>query len=298
MKCQKCGFRYDGNFCPHCGTPSVEQRGPDLENFDDTTQTRKSKAHIIFYCIAALLIVAGFLMLFREEYVLGIICLVLGGVSAILAFQQEDKADRAPQNRKLTRCKSCGAEISKSATACPRCGARQTSQTTKAAIISVAVVIVAIIAVRAYFFYAGLRATQKAIDEIQSYDFYPQYNSDDGSNSNNNETVSTSEDVPGVSQEYKNALSQAETYSEMMNMSKQAIYDQLVSEYGGNFPADAAQYAIDNLKADYKENALRSAKTYYEELNMSKESIREQLISEYGGQFTEEEADYAIENLE
>lgn len=47
--------------------------------------------------------------------------------------------------------------------------------------------------------------------------------------------------------EYKNALKKGETYANMMHMSKQAIYDQLTSEYGENFPADAAQYAIDNL---------------------------------------------------
>ncbi len=29
-------------------------------------------------------------------------------------------------------------------------------------------------------------------------------------------------------------------------------------EYGEKFPAEAAQYAIDNLQWDYKENALKS----------------------------------------
>ena len=32
-----------------------------------------------------------------------------------------------------------------------------------------------------------------------------------------------------------------------MSMSKDAIYDQLTSEYGGNFTAEEAHYAIDNL---------------------------------------------------
>lgn len=81
-------------------------------------------------------------------------------------------------------------------------------------------------------------------------------------------------------------------------MSKAAIYDQLVSEYGGQFEADAAQYAIDNIEADWNANALASAKSYQETLHMSKADIYDQLISEYGGQFTEEEAQYAIDNLE
>lgn len=103
--------------------------------------------------------------------------------------------------------------------------------------------------------------------------------------------------TPSVPREYKSALAKAKSYSDIMHMSKQGIYDQLTSEYGENFPADAAQYAIDNLNADYNKNALEKAKDYQKNLNMSTASIREQLISEYGEQFTEEEADYAISNL-
>ena len=83
-----------------------------------------------------------------------------------------------------------------------------------------------------------------------------------------------------------------------MQMSKQATYDQLISEQGGQFAAEEAQYAVDNLQADYKANALEQAKSYQETMNMSHEAIRDQLVSEYGGQFTQEEADYAIDNLE
>jgi F0F1-type ATP synthase membrane subunit b/b' len=46
------------------------------------------------------------------------------------------------------------------------------------------------------------------------------------------------EEVP---REYKAALKKAETYAKTMHMSKAAIYDQLVSEYGEGFPAEAAQ---------------------------------------------------------
>lgn len=99
-----------------------------------------------------------------------------------------------------------------------------------------------------------------------------------------------------VPSEYKAALASAKTYSNVMHMSKQGIYDQLTSEYGGKFPADAAQYAIDNLNADYNKNALESAKVYQKMMHMSTEAIRDQLTSEYGGKFTEE-ADYAVSNL-
>lgn len=100
------------------------------------------------------------------------------------------------------------------------------------------------------------------------------------------------------SMEYLNALDKAEIYSNTMHMSKQAIYDQLTSEYGEQFPADAAQYAIDNLNADYKANALAKAKIYQQTMSMSKNAIYDQLVSEYGEQFTAEEAQYAIDHLE
>lgn len=82
-----------------------------------------------------------------------------------------------------------------------------------------------------------------------------------------------------------------------MYLSKQGIYDQLVSENGEKFTAEEAQYAVDNLEADYNKNALEKAKSYQESMSMSPEAIRDQLTSEYGEKFTQEEADYAIANL-
>lgn len=101
-----------------------------------------------------------------------------------------------------------------------------------------------------------------------------------------------------VSREFKNALRKAEIYSDTMYMSKKAIYEQLTSDYGEQFPADAAQYAVDNLKANYEKNALEKAKTYQNSMSMSKKAIYDQLISEYGEKFTAKEAQYAIDHLE
>ena len=80
-------------------------------------------------------------------------------------------------------------------------------------------------------------------------------------------------------------------------MSKAGIYNQLTSEYGEKFSAEAAQYAIDNVEVDWKENALKKAKTYQEMMSMSPSAIYDQLVSEYGEKFTPEEAQYAIDNL-
>lgn len=109
------------------------------------------------------------------------------------------------------------------------------------------------------------------------------------------EETKKEDDVPT---EYKSALKKANSYAENMYMSKAAVYDQLTSEYGEKFSQEAADYAMDNVQADWKANALKKAKSYQEEMDMSPESVRDQLASEHGEQFTQEEADYAVENLD
>lgn len=101
-----------------------------------------------------------------------------------------------------------------------------------------------------------------------------------------------------IPREHKAALEKAKLYAESMYMSKAGIYDQLTSEYGEGFPAEAAQYAIDNIVFDWKENALAKAQQYAELMSMSDSAIYDQLISDYGEKFTKEEAQYAIDNLE
>lgn len=98
--------------------------------------------------------------------------------------------------------------------------------------------------------------------------------------------------------EQKNALKQAESYSKLFHMSKDDLYDQLVSEYGGQFSAKDAKYAVDNIEVDWNENALAQAKNYRETMSMSKNAIYDQLISEYGGKFTKKQAQYAIDHLD
>ncbi|MCI8633301.1 MAG: hypothetical protein HFE64_07475 [Lachnospiraceae bacterium] len=109
---------------------------------------------------------------------------------------------------------------------------------------------------------------------------------------------STVTNDPSVPQEYKSALAKAKIYCDNIHMSKAGIYDQLTSEYGENFSAEAAQYAVDHIQADWKQNALKQAKNYSDNLHMSKAGIYDQLTSEYGEQFTPEEAQYAIDNLQ
>ena len=111
-------------------------------------------------------------------------------------------------------------------------------------------------------------------------------------------TVSIESDAAGeadVPTEYKSALKQAQSYSDSVHLSKAGIYDQLTSEVG-QFTPEAAQYAVDNVVADFMANALAQGQSY-QDMALSPEAIRDQLTSEFGGKFTPEEADYAVANL-
>jgi len=101
-----------------------------------------------------------------------------------------------------------------------------------------------------------------------------------------------------IPKEYQSALKKADTYANKMNLSKKGLYEQLTSDAGEKFPKEAAQYAVDNVKADWKKNALAKAKIYQNKMNMSRSAIHDQLVSNAGEKFTEEEAQYAINNLE
>lgn len=123
---------------------------------------------------------------------------------------------------------------------------------------------------------------------------------EDTDNSSKSNSVSSNENKKNnnISREYKNALSSAQNYQDVTPMSKAALYEQLTSSAGDQYSAEAAQYAIDNLDADYKENALKSAKNYQDTMPMSDSKLFEQLTSDAGDKYTREEAQYAINNIE
>jgi predicted PurR-regulated permease PerM len=122
-------------------------------------------------------------------------------------------------------------------------------------------------------------------------------NSNTGTVPSAEQTNKTEAEDNSVPREYKSALNKAASYANTMHMSKQGVYDQLVSEYGEKFSAAAAQYAIDNVKSDWNANALAKAKSYQNTMNMSPAGIHDQLTSANGEKFTQSEADYAIQHL-
>lgn len=180
---------------------------------------------------------------------------------------------------KVKTCRACGQVIPKSAKVCPYCGAKQKGKTLWIVLGAVALFLVIVVAAAG----GGSDSSSKK----------------GSAKSSQSRAVSTQkkETAPSVPTEYRSALTKAKQYSSMMHMSKQGIYDQLTSEYGEKFSAEAAQYAIDHLKVDYNQNALAKAKDYQSQMNMSPEAIRSQLTSSSGEKFTQSEADYAVNHL-
>lgn len=190
---------------------------------------------------------------------------------------------------KVVKCKICSKEIASNAKTCPGCGAKNKKSFYKRGWFIALAIFLVLIAIGNL----DSNNTTTVSEKLTEVEQEVSYNKELEENTTIEEEVK--EDIPT---EYKSALKQAKTYSEMMNMSKSGIYDQLTSEYGGKFTDEAAQYAIDNVEADWKENALKSARTYQDTMAMSPSAIYDQLTSEYGGKFTKEEAQYAIDNLD
>lgn len=134
--------------------------------------------------------------------------------------------------------------------------------------------------------------TENLVDTAQTNDSIG--TEDQETASINDESAKPESDVPV---EFASAFKKAEIYSDTMHMSKEGIYDQLISEYGEKFSAEAAQYAIDNINADWNNNALEKAKIYQNDMAMSPSAIEDQLKSEHGEKFTAEEASYAVGHL-
>ena len=190
---------------------------------------------------------------------------------------------------KLTNCKVCGKELSKGVKKCTNCGKDQRNFFVKHKILTAFLILVIFVSI-------GLGDSDTTnSSEANNTEQKVEQSSENESIEEVAEEVAAEENVPT---EHKSALKKAKIYSDTMSMSKEGIYDQLTSEYGEQFSKEAAQYAIDNVEANWKENALKKAKTYQEEMAMSPKAIYDQLISDYGEKFTEEEAQYAIDNLE
>lgn len=184
------------------------------------------------------------------------------------------------------KCKACKEDIDFKATKCSKCGTDQRGFFGKHPVLTVILVL----------FILGMIASAGNSENSNS-NTAPKQSTTTDTQTSGNSVDTPKEKEPTVPTEYKSALAKATSYATSMHMSKRGVYDQLVSDYGEKFSAEAAQYAVDNVKADWNANALKKAKNYQDTMHMSPKAVHDQLTSDYGEKFTQAEADYAIQHL-
>lgn len=95
-----------------------------------------------------------------------------------------------------------------------------------------------------------------------------------------------------ATREQRAALDSANNYLAFMSFPDEGLRNQL--EYEG-FPADAIDYALENIVVNWNQQAVKKAEEYLNfSSGMSDQSLYNQLI--YEG-FTEEQAQYGIDNM-
>lgn len=189
----------------------------------------------------------------------------------------------------MKKCKSCQNEIDDKAKKCPHCQSDQRIWFARHPILT---------AILALFVIGMVGSGSGDINQsTTTINTNPATEKSVTTEVKSEEKTPAESEAPSIPAEYKSALNKAASYSNTMHMSKRGIFLQLTSEYGEKFSKEAAQYAIDNVKADWNANALAKAKSYQDTMSMSPSRIHDQLTSDYGEKFTIEEADYAIAHL-
>ena len=113
----------------------------------------------------------------------------------------------------------------------------------------------------------------------------------DATETEEEETV-TSDDTENM-----DALAEAQEFLDYGPLSRKALYETLCGDYGMGYSESAAEYAVDNVGANWNEMALGSAHILLEGVpDMSDDEIYDTLVGEGMG-FTDAEAQYAIDNL-
>jgi hypothetical protein len=102
----------------------------------------------------------------------------------------------------------------------------------------------------------------------------------------------TTTTAPPEDPQVTNARRSAQSYLDMVGFSRQGLIDQLSSEYGDQYPVEAATAAVDSLNVDWNAEAVEAAESYLEMSGFSHAGLVEQLSSPYGDQFTREQAEH------
>lgn len=100
-----------------------------------------------------------------------------------------------------------------------------------------------------------------------------------------------------------NELAQTKTaisYLSTAHLSKQALYDQLTSDYGSQMTPEEANAAIARIDplVNWNNLAVLSAQSYRETANLTGQGLLEQLTSEYGANFPADQAQYGVDHID
>ena len=278
MRCTQCGNEFEGKFCSNCGAAMPQQSVINASPINEQTVSQKKRIynHWWFWVIVTVVAIEIIMRIDNRSIFSSNTAVKTGSTN--VAAQSKEKEQLS--DKQQTENKEQAKEVKKVKVI-------DFSSMSKSEI-------------KSWASKNGVKCTftKKYSSKVDSGKVISQSKEE-------NETVDEGSTIKIViskgkkpKTEYLNALKKAEIYSEQMHLSKRRIYLQLTSEYGEKFSADAAQYAIDHLDADYKKNALAKAKEYQENLSMSKSAIYTQLISDYGERFTKKEAQYAIDLLD
>ena len=96
----------------------------------------------------------------------------------------------------------------------------------------------------------------------------------------------------------QNAYDAAVDYLDLSAFSRAGLIGQLSSEYGSQFPAADAEFAVSRLEregeVDWNAEAAEAAKDYLELSSFSRQGLLDQLTSEFGSQFTPAQAKHGV----
>lgn len=91
--------------------------------------------------------------------------------------------------------------------------------------------------------------------------------------------------------EYANVVKTARNYLDFMAFSRKGLIDQLVYE---GYSQESAEYAVDNIGADWNQQCAKKAKDYLDYMSFSRDGLYQQLA--YEG-FTDEQIQYGLSQV-
>lgn len=102
----------------------------------------------------------------------------------------------------------------------------------------------------------------------------------------------------GAQADPQSALADAQAFVDSpVPFSYQGLYDHLISAEGGEYTPEAAQFAVDNVNADWNHEAAEAAQGYAANFDMTPEAILDELGAADGGKFTPEQAQAGVATL-